>query len=132
MVVVEYKIGPEQEREFIRATVRLRQVRLRNGASRWSLFRDATDRLKWSEIYFVDGWYQHLRLLARLTAADRELIDCVGRLHQGPPPPAVRHAVSWRKRSRASRSKSQAAAAAVEAQKVSSTERADEGSGPTV
>lgn len=100
MVVVEYRIGPEQERDFVRAAVRLRAVRLRNGASRWSLFRDAADRLKWSEIYFVDSWYQHLRLLARLTVADRELIDQVGRLHQGPPPPMVRHAVSWRRRSR--------------------------------
>jgi len=100
MVVVEYRIDPEQERDFVRATARMREVRLRNGASRWSLFRDAADRLKWSEVYFVDSWYQHLRLLARLTAADRELIDCVGRLHQGPPPPVVRHAVSWRKRGR--------------------------------
>ncbi|WP_052120360.1 MFS transporter [Inquilinus limosus] len=100
MVVVEYRIGPEQERDFIRSSARLREVRLRNGASRWSLFRDAADRLKWSEIYFVDSWYEHLRLLARLTAADRELIDRVGRLHQGPPPPAVRHAISWRRRRR--------------------------------
>jgi len=100
MVVVEYRIAPEQERDFIRATARLREVRLRNGASRWSLFRDAADRLKWSEVYFVDSWYQHLRLLARLTAGDRELIDRVGRLHQGPPPPAVRHAISWRRRGR--------------------------------
>jgi MFS family permease len=100
MVVVEYRIGPEQERDFVRATIRLREVRLRNGASRWSLFRDAADRLKWSEVYFVDSWYEHLRLLARLTAADRELIDRVGRLHQGPPPPMVRHAISWRRRGR--------------------------------
>ncbi len=100
MVVIEYRIGPEQERDFVRTTTRLREVRLRNGASRWSLFRDAADRLKWSEIYFVDSWYEHLRLLARLTAADRELIDRVGRLHQGPPPPAVRHAISWRRRRR--------------------------------
>jgi MFS family permease len=132
MVVVEYRIGPEQERDFIKATVRLRQVRLRNGASRWSLFRDAADRLKWSEIYFVDSWYEHLRLLARLTVADRELIDSVGRLHQGPPPPAVRHAVSWRKRSRVSRKKSKAAAAAAGAAKGLSVGRADEGSGPMV
>ncbi|MGF6231106.1 MFS family permease [Inquilinus ginsengisoli] len=100
MVVVEYRIGPEQERDFVRATIRLREVRLRNGASRWSLFRDAADRLKWSEVYFVDSWYEHLRLLARLTVAERELIDRVGRLHQGPPPPAVRHAISWRRRGR--------------------------------
>ncbi|MGK9234188.1 MFS transporter [Inquilinus limosus] len=100
MVVVEYRVGPEQERDFVRAAARLREVRLRNGASRWSLFRDAADRLKWSEVYFVDSWYQHLRLLARLTAADRELIDRVGRLHQGPAPPSVRHAISWRRRGR--------------------------------
>ncbi|MFE0754277.1 MFS transporter [Inquilinus sp. NPDC058860] len=99
MVVVEYRIGPEQERDFVRAAARLREVRLRNGASRWSLFRDAADRLKWSEVYFVDSWYQHLRLLARLTAADRELIDRVGRLNQESPP-SVRHAISWRRRGR--------------------------------
>lgn len=109
MVVIEYRIGPEQERDFIRCTARLREVRLRNGASRWSLFRDAADRLKWSEIYFVDSWYEHLRLLARLTAADRELIDKVGRLHQGPPPPAVRHAISWRRRRRMAAAKPPAA-----------------------
>jgi hypothetical protein len=131
MVVVEYRIGVEQERDFIKATVRLRQVRLRNGASRWSLFRDAADRLKWSEIYFVDSWYEHLRLLARLTVADRELIDSVGRLHQGPQPPAVRHAVSWRKRSRISRKKSRKAAAAVEAAKGPSAGKVDKDSNPS-
>lgn len=95
LVTIEYRIPAERTRDFVRAMQELRRLRLRNGAKRWSLFRDAADQEIWQETLVVESWLQHLRMLDRMTLADQAIIDAVGLLHGGDTPPLIRHGVSY-------------------------------------
>ncbi|WP_106475736.1 MFS transporter [Phytohalomonas tamaricis] len=96
LVSIEYRIATDNIREFARAVRPLRKLRLRNGAERWSLYRDVNDREIWQEVFLVRNWLQHLRMLDRLTMADRVIIDRVTALHSGTQPPLLRHGVSYK------------------------------------
>lgn len=96
MVSIEYQIPEEHTRDFVRAVRPLRKLRLRNGAERWSLYRDVSDKGLWQEVFLVKTWLQHLRMIDRLTLADKTVIDNVMTLHQGPTPPRIRHGVSYK------------------------------------
>ncbi|WP_251978764.1 MFS transporter [Salinicola avicenniae] len=96
MVTIEYRIDGDNLREFARAVRPLRKLRLRNGAKRWSLYRDIVDRDLWQEVFLVPNWLQHLRMLDRLTLDDRAIMDRVNALHGGSEAPRVRHGVSYR------------------------------------
>lgn len=74
LVIIEYTIEQDQNRPFLRAVRDLRRVRLRNGATRWALYRDVNRPGIWEEIYTVDSWLQHLRMLERLTVYDQQII----------------------------------------------------------
>ena len=95
LVTIEYRISAERTRDFVRAMQELRRLRLRNGAQRWSLFRDAADQEIWQETLVVESWLQHLRMLDRMTLADQAIVDAVGLLHSGEAPPLIRHGVSY-------------------------------------
>lgn len=95
LVSIEYRIPAERTRDFIRAAKPLRRLRLRNGAERWSLFRDVGDQECWQELFLVDNWIGHLRMLDRMTLEDKALVDNVAALHAGETPPRVRHGVSY-------------------------------------
>ncbi|MCY1359385.1 H+ Antiporter protein [compost metagenome] len=95
LVTIEYRIPAARTREFVKAVRALRRLRLRNGAERWALYRDVEDQELWQEILVVDNWLQHLRMLDRLTLADKSILDNVTCLHQGDAPPRVRHGVSY-------------------------------------
>ncbi len=81
LVSIEYRIPAERTRDFVRAAQPLRRLRLRNGAERWSLFRDVSNPEVWQELFLVDNWIQHLRMLDRMTLADKIVIDNVERRH---------------------------------------------------
>lgn len=49
----------------------------------------------WQELFLVDNWIQHLRMLDRMTLADKIVIDNVTALHAGDGPPQIRHCVSY-------------------------------------
>lgn len=44
LATIKYRIPAERTRDFVRAMQELRRLHLRNGAQRWSLFRDAADQ----------------------------------------------------------------------------------------
>lgn len=96
MVSIEYTIPEERTRDFVRAVRPLRKLRLRNGAERWSLYRDISDKTLWQEVFLVRNWLQHLRMLDRLTLADKTVLDTVMTLHHGTMPPRIRHGVSYK------------------------------------
>ncbi|WP_457808933.1 MFS transporter [Kushneria sp. EE4] len=96
MVTIEYRIEADQVRDFARAVRPLRRLRLRNGAKRWSLYRDIEARDLWQEVFLVPNWLQHLRMQDRQTMADRAIIERVAAMHVGPEPPRMRHGVSYR------------------------------------
>jgi MFS family permease len=86
MVRTTYSISPERETEFKNAMVRVRQSRLRTGATEWGLFRDGEQPDVFEEIFFVASWDEHLRQhRERLTPADRDFEDAAKALSEPPP-----------------------------------------------
>lgn len=70
---IEYRVQPEQAREFYFVMLKLQHMRLRNGAFDWSLSRDIADPPLWVERFHCPTWADYLRQRSRFTAADREL-----------------------------------------------------------
>ncbi|PTR34074.1 putative MFS family arabinose efflux permease [Luteibacter sp. OK325] len=92
---IEYVVSGERTDEFVSLTVALRHLRLRNGGRFWGLFRDIHDEEVWREVFLIESWLQHLRMLDRLTLADKAVIDQVMALHRGPAPPRVQVGVTY-------------------------------------
>jgi len=86
MVRTTYMITPERESEFFHAMVRVRESRLRTGATEWGLFRNGEQPGLFEEIFFVASWDEHLRQhRERLTPADQEYEDAAKTLSTSPP-----------------------------------------------
>jgi predicted MFS family arabinose efflux permease len=86
VVRVTYSIPPERESDFMRAMVRVRESRLRTGATDWGLYRNGEQPDDFEEIFFVASWDEHLRQhRERLTPADRDYEDEAKALSATPP-----------------------------------------------
>ncbi len=83
-VSVEYIVPIEHYAEFTHAIHLLRGVRLRDGAIRWGIFRDAIDPTRLNETFLMESWLDYLRSRERVTLADREIQDRVYALHRDP------------------------------------------------
>ena len=71
-IVVTYTIASEQEQAWLTAMQQLRRSRLRTGATRWELYRDAEYPDRFVEQFWVPTWEEHQRQHdGRLTGADR-------------------------------------------------------------
>ena len=71
-IVVTYTIASEQEQAWLTAMQQLRRSRLRTGATRWELYRDAEHPDRFVEQFWVPTWEEHQRQHdGRLTGADR-------------------------------------------------------------
>ncbi|WP_460628222.1 MFS transporter [Intrasporangium mesophilum] len=71
-VAVSYTIALEREQQWLAAMQQLRRSRLRTGAIRWELSRDAEHRDRFVEQFWVATWEEHLRQHeGRLTGADQ-------------------------------------------------------------
>ena len=73
LVTVEYAVIPNRTAEFVDAMHEYGRMRLRDGAYRWSVFRDTEVADRFLEIFLVNSWAEHLRQHERQTQADREL-----------------------------------------------------------
>ena len=73
LVIVEYVVHADSEEQFFEAMGRLRRVRRRTGALRWSLYRDAEQPGLWLEVFHVASWEDHVRQHARRTVTDLEV-----------------------------------------------------------
>jgi hypothetical protein len=69
---------------FLDALHRFARVRRRDGASRWGVYRDTENPANYIETFIVESWAEHLRQHERLTSADRELEENVGRFESKP------------------------------------------------
>src|SRR6185436_13685299 len=96
LVTIEYRIDPERVPEFLAAMQDLRRIRLRDGSLQWGLFNDADVPDRWTEVFLVESWVEHLRQHERVTVADEEVRQRVGAFHSGDRPPEVRHLVAER------------------------------------
>jgi predicted MFS family arabinose efflux permease len=86
VVWTSYSIPPERETEFKSAMRRVRESRMRTGATEWGLYRNGEQPDVFEEIFFVASWDEHLRQhRERLTPADRDYEDEAKALSSTPP-----------------------------------------------
>ncbi|HKX75664.1 MAG TPA: MFS transporter [Acidimicrobiia bacterium] len=74
MILNNWRINPEDAEEFLRAMNELRLVRLRTGAYRWRLYRDASDPLNLTEAFLTTSWEEHLNQHSRIDDSSALLI----------------------------------------------------------
>jgi MFS family permease len=79
LVTAEYEVESKQSDEFLEALHKFSRVRRRDGASRWGVYRDTEHPTKYVETFIVESWAEHMRQHERLTSADRDLEESVGR-----------------------------------------------------
>ena len=92
-VSIDYRIPTENYAEFTQAIHQLRNVRLRDGAIRWAIFRDAADPEHLNETFLMESWLDYLRSRERHTAGDHQIHDHVRSLHRDEAPPKTSHQV---------------------------------------
>jgi MFS family permease len=89
MVTVHYTVAAGDQPAWLAAMRTLRRSRLRTGAIRWELYRDAEHPDRFVEQFRVGSWQEHLRQHeGRLTALDREVEETAMR-YSDPPATAV-------------------------------------------
>jgi len=71
IIEIDYRIAPDDAREFYNAALAFRSLRLRNGGYGWSIARDVADPTVWTERYQCPTWADYLRIRDRQTAADK-------------------------------------------------------------
>jgi hypothetical protein len=92
-ISIEYRIPVESYAEFTRLVHKLRAVRLRAGALRWGIYRDATNPERLNETFIMESWLDYLRSRERMTEADDAIRQRVWALHRDEAPPRVTHQV---------------------------------------
>jgi len=84
-VMVNYTVAPENERAFVQAMEKVRSSRLRTGAIRWRLYRDASRPRSFVELFVVSSWEEHLRQHSeRLTGTDQQYEETAQALSDPP------------------------------------------------
>jgi hypothetical protein len=68
-------------------------VRLRDGAMRWGIYRDAINPEHLNETFIMESWLDFLRSRERITAADEAIRARVRALHQNDEPPKVTYQI---------------------------------------
>jgi len=94
LVTIEYRIDPVNAHAFTQAAQASGEIKRRDGAFYWNLFRDTADLGRYVETFIVDSWAEHLRQHGRLTKADRGVEDRVQAFHLGTSPPKISHFIA--------------------------------------
>ncbi len=92
-ISVHYRIPAENYAEFTHAIHKLRGVRLRDGAMRWGIYRDAADPEHLNETFIMESWLDYLRSRERITAADEAIRARVRALHRHDDPPKTTYQI---------------------------------------
>ncbi len=93
LITIEYRIDPARSHDFAEAMHALSRVRRRDGAIRWSLWKDTALPNRYLETYVVESWAEHLRQHERMTVADLGEEARVRAFHIGDQPPLVSHLI---------------------------------------
>ena len=72
-ISIEYHIPLESYAAFTHRIHLLRGVRLRDGAIRWGIYRDADNPTHLNETFIMESWLDYLRSRERTTAADHAI-----------------------------------------------------------
>jgi MFS family permease len=92
-ISIEYRVPAENYAEFTHAIHQLRGVRLRDGAMRWGIYRDAIDPEHLNETFVMESWLDYLRSRERITAADELIRAKVRALHRHDDPPKTTYQI---------------------------------------
>ena len=65
----------------------VRHVRMRAGALVWRLYEDVAQPDRWTELWAMESWTEHLREATRLDEADLAVLARAAAMHQGDGPP---------------------------------------------
>lgn len=82
-IELQYRIAPEQARDFYNIMREMQRVRTRTGAYDWVLSRNIADPELWSECFRCPTWDDYLRHRNRRTLEDSELFSRARALHVG-------------------------------------------------
>lgn len=74
VILNSWRIRQEDIEDFNEMMNEIRLVRLRTGAYRWRLFREASDPLRVSELFVVNSWEEHLAQHGRIDDESADLI----------------------------------------------------------
>jgi MFS family permease len=92
-ISIDYRVPIESYAEFTHVVHRLEEVRLRGGAVRWGIYRDAADPEHLNETFVMESWLDYLRSRERMTADDQAIRESVWALHRGDGPPQISHQI---------------------------------------
>jgi len=92
-ISVEYNVPLDKYEEFTHCIHALRAVRMRGGAMRWGIYRDAENPEKLEETFVVESWLDYLRSRERMTEADSAIRARAYALNRGPELPKVMHQI---------------------------------------
>jgi hypothetical protein len=85
LVRTAYTVATERRQQFLEAMGRLRQSRLRTGATDWGLYEDGENPGLFIEVFSVASWDEHLRQhRERQTGTDLEYHDAAAALSDPP------------------------------------------------
>jgi len=91
LILIEYRIRPDDRAAFHRVLKRLSAERRRDGAYGWGVTEDSADPERIVEWFMVESWAEHLRQHRRVSKADADLQTEVLAFHQGSARPQVQH-----------------------------------------
>lgn len=92
-ISIDYTVRTENYAAFTKAIHELEGARLRDGAIRWGIYRDAADPEHLNETFIMESWLDYLRSRERTTLADQAIRERVWALHSGDGPPRISHQV---------------------------------------
>ncbi|MGH3442499.1 MAG: MFS transporter [Nitriliruptorales bacterium] len=75
VVATDWRIHPADAPEFFAVMRELRRHRIRTGAQRWVLFRNAAEPEMMTEVFEVEDWQEHLRQHGRMDAEAVAVIE---------------------------------------------------------
>ncbi len=91
LIMITYRVLPQDRPSFLAALYRLSEERHRDGAYAWGISEDAADPERLVEWFFVESWAEHLRQHRRVSKTDADIQSQARRFHQGPDEPLVQH-----------------------------------------
>jgi len=94
LIVAEYSIDPEHLQEFLTAMGSLKTIRMRDGAFRWNLFKEAGEHHRFIESFIVQSWAEYMRQQERFTVSDGGVVDIVRSCQMDGESVVIRHFVA--------------------------------------
>lgn len=94
MITLKFIIQQQNQRDFLQLSKQLEQIRRRDGAIYWELFKPIGLKDHYIEVFMMSSWLEYLRQQERLTIKDKTVQDKILALHHGKDNPEVSYLIS--------------------------------------